>query len=198
MQHFGTLGVSVQADDGVAMAVRGDTLTVVYQEPARLHRSRWVYDQADRLVERCPEGIVALVVMLPTCTPPDGPTRAENSSRLRKLGPSLRRLVTVPVGDDLSKSIARSVVRATAIVQKGPSRLRLSETVEGAIACLLESASPVSPSFDQIAADVRALCKALDVDDRAFFAEPPPATARRISGIHPIAAPVAADRRAAG
>jgi hypothetical protein len=198
MPHNSTLGVSVRTDDGVAIALRGDTLTVVYEQPARLHRSRWIYDAADRLVERCPGGIAALVVVLPTCAPPDGPTRAENSSRLRKLGPALRRLVTVPVGNDLSKSIARSVVRATAVLQKGPSRLRLSETLDEGIACVLEVASPSSPTFDQIAADVRALCKALDVDARGFWSEPTPARSNRISGVHPIASAVSSDRRAAG
>jgi hypothetical protein len=197
MQLFGTLGVSVQANDGVAAAVRGDTLVVVYQEPARLHRSRWVYDLADRLVERCPEGILALTIVLPTCAPPDGPTRAENSLRLRRLGSSLRRLVTVPVGDDLSRSIVRSVVRATAVLQRGPSRLLLSDTVDEGIACLLESARSLSPSFDRIAADVRSLCDELDVDDRTFCSEVPPSRSRRISGIQPIA-PVTSDRRAAG
>jgi hypothetical protein len=197
MQLFGTLGVSVEANDGVGAALRGDTLVVVYKEPARLHRARWVYDLADRLVERCPEGIVALVVVLPTSAPPDGPARAENSTRLRRLGPSLRRLVTVPVGDDLSRSIARSVVRATAVLQRGPSRMLLSETLDEGIACLLESASPLSPSFDRIAADVRSLCAELEVDDLSFCSEVPPSRSRRISGVQQIA-PVTSDRRAAG
>src|SRR5271166_914462 len=113
MQPIGTLGVSVQAYDGVAASARGDTLTVVCAGPERLHRSRWVYDQADRLAERCPQGILALTIVLPTWAPPDGPARAETSSRLRKLGPSLRRYVTVPLGDELSRSIVRSVARAT-------------------------------------------------------------------------------------
>src|ERR1700690_162862 len=158
MQLFGTLGVSVQANDGVAAALRGDTLTVVYRDPARLHRSRWVYDQADRLEERCPEGIILLTVVLPTCAPPDAPTRAENSFRLRRLGSSLRRCVTGPVGDEVSRSIGRSVVRATAVLHRGPSRLLLSETLDEGIACLLESAGSMTPSFDRIAADVRTLC----------------------------------------
>jgi hypothetical protein len=197
MQLFGTLGVSVQANDGVAVALRGDTLTVVYKEPARLHRSRWVYDQADRLVERCPDGIVVLMVVLPTCAPPDGPTRIENSLRLRRLGSSLRRSVTVPVGDEVARSIVRSVVRATAVLQRGTSRLLLSDTLDEGIACLLESASSMSPSFDRIAADVRTLCTELEVDDRGVGTEPPPPRNRRISGIQQVA-PIAGDRRAAG
>jgi len=196
MQVFGSLGVSVLANDGVAVAVRGDVLTVLYKEPARLHRSRWVYDLADRLVERSPHGIAALMVVLPTSDPPDGPARAENSSRLRKLGPSLRLLVTVPVGDDLSRSIVRSVMRATAVLHRGPSRLLLSDTLEEGIARLLESATPMTPSFDRIADDVSALCVELEVDDQSLRSAPPSGS-RRISRVQQVA-PVTGDRRVAG
>jgi len=199
MQVFGSLGVSVLRNDGVALAARGDVLTVLYKEPARLHRSRWVYDMADRLVERTQQGIAMLMIVLPTCDPPDAPTRAENSSRLRKLGPSLRRQVTVPVGNDLSRSIVRSVVRATAVLQGGqggPSRLVLSDTLEEGIARLLESATHMSPSFDRIADDVSVLCTHLDVDDQSLRSAPLSAS-RRISGIQQIA-PIAGDRRVAG
>jgi hypothetical protein len=197
MQLFGTLGVSVQANDGVAAALRGDTLTVVYRDPARLLRSRWVYDQADLLEGRSPEGVLVLMVVLPTCAPPDAPTRAENSLRLRRLGSSLRRFVTVPVGDEISRSIGRSVVRATAVLHRGPSLLLLGETLDEGIACLLESAGPTTPTFDRIAADVRTLCTELEVDHQILRSDPQPASSTRISGIHPIAA-VSSDRRAAG
>jgi hypothetical protein len=145
-------------------------------------------------VERCPRGIVILTLVLPTSDPPDAATRAENLSRLRRLGPAVRRLVTVPVGDDLSRSIVRSVVRATSVLQGGTSRMLLADTLDAGIACLLECASPISPSFDRVAEDVRTLCAELDVDDRSFCGGSASRT-KRISGIQAIA-PVAADRRA--
>ena len=58
----------VHTNDGVAIVLRGDTLSVVYQAPARLHRSRWIYDAADQLAAKNPEGILCILVVLPTAT----------------------------------------------------------------------------------------------------------------------------------
>jgi hypothetical protein len=186
MQLYGTLGLSVLPYEGVAVASRGDVITVLYKEPARLHRSRWVYDQTDRLAQRCPKGILGLMIILPTSTPPDGPTRAENSARLRRLGPLLRRLVTVPLGNEVTRSLVRSVVRSTSVLQGGAPRMHLSETLEGGIASLLESSSSLSPTFDTIAADVQMLCDALHVDEPALVLEGARRTGNRTSGVHPV------------
>src|SRR6478672_1880468 len=85
--------------DGVATLTRGDLLMIVYQKPARLHRSRWLFDRVDEFVKASHGDKIALMIILPTADPPDAPTRAENALRLRRLGSALRRIVTVPVGD---------------------------------------------------------------------------------------------------
>jgi hypothetical protein len=151
----------VKTYDGVGFLARGDCAIVVYHAAARLHRSRWLYDLADRAVGDNPAGIVGLMVILPTADPPDGPTRAENSTRLRKLAPSLRRFVTVAIGDDFRVSVVRTVIRALNVLQ-GKSNVHLvANTLETGIARMLEAGGPNTPGPVQITQDVHALYRAL-------------------------------------
>jgi hypothetical protein len=153
----------VAVNDGIALIVRGDVLVSLWNAPARLHRSRWVYDAADELVARYSEGALSLMVILPTADPPDGPTRTENAIRMKRLKPSLRRLVTVVVGDDLRQMIVRSVLRIVAL-PLGQGRAGVASTVESGISQLLLSASAATPSFGEIAKDAGALFGALGID----------------------------------
>src|SRR5579864_2689413 len=107
-------GAVQEVFDGVAFSKIGDTFVTVWRDSARLHRSRWLYDLVDTLLPQ-PGGVVALLVVLPTSEPPDRASRVENSVRLRRLRPSLRRLVTVVPGDSFRMSIIRSVVRGMAL-----------------------------------------------------------------------------------
>jgi hypothetical protein len=156
--------------DGVGFLSRGDAIVVVYRAPARLHRSRWLYYLADRAVKENPDGIVALMVILPTADPPDAETRAENTTRMKKLAPSLRRFVTVAIGDDFRVSVVRTVMRALAVLQ-GKSKVHfVANTLEDGVSCLLESAGPKTPEAAQLIQDVEALYQALgwssEADDR--------------------------------
>jgi hypothetical protein len=152
----------VEVNDGVALIVRGDALMSLWNAPARVHRSKWVYDAADDLAARSPNGMGALMILLPTADPPDGPARNENAVRMRELKASLRRLVTVVLGDDLRQTIVRSVLRIMAL-PLGPGRLGVSSTVENGIEQLLRAASPATPSFAELAEDIHSLFKALGV-----------------------------------
>jgi hypothetical protein len=160
----------VKTLDGVGFINRGDTIVVVYRAPARLHRSRWLYFLADKAAKENPDGIVALMVILPTADPPDAETRAENTTRMRKLAPSLRRFVTVALGDDLRVAVVRTVMRALAVLQ-GKSKVHfVSDTVEDGVSLLREAAGPKTPAAAQLMEDVEALYRALgwrtEGDDR--------------------------------
>jgi hypothetical protein len=156
----------VQTNDGVALVVRGDTVSIVYQEPARLHRSRWLYDRIDEAVASNSEGVMAFLVILPTSHPPDGPTRAENTARLRKLGPALRRLVTVPIGDALWINVVRTIMRGMAIIQGNLRVQVVADSLDEGIQALLDAAGPRTPTRAQIEDDLRAMYKALGVTPR--------------------------------
>jgi len=154
----------VQTNDGVALVVRGDTLTSLWNAPARLDRSRWVYDAADELASRSsPDGIRALMILRPTSDPPDGPTRSENLLRMRQLKTSLRRLVTVVLGDELRQTIVRSILRIMAL-PLGPGRLGVASSVEDGIDRVLVAPNPSTPSFTELAYDAVRLFQALGLD----------------------------------
>jgi hypothetical protein len=162
----------VHTHDGVAIVTRGDVLSVVYKAPARLHRSRFIYDAADLLAAKNPEGILCILLVLPTADPPDAPTRAENTARLRKLGPALRMLVTVPIGDMLWMRLVRTIMRGMSIVQGQGARHAITSTVYDGLARLFEEAGPKTPTAIQLEADLASMCRALG-------AETPPMRAPR-------------------
>lgn len=154
----------VHTNDGVALIARGDTLSVVYKAPARLHRSRWIYDAADALAAENPEGILCLLVVLSTADPPDAATRAENTARLRKLGPQLRKLVTVPVGDMLWLRLVRTIMRGMSIIHGQADCHVIASTVDEGLSRLFEGAGPKTPTLAQLEADLSVMCRALGAD----------------------------------
>jgi serine/threonine protein kinase len=147
--------------DGVALLTRGNAMLVVYQAPARFHRTRWVFDCADRLASRCPEGIVCLMIVLPTADPPDARTRAENARRFKKLGDTLRAMVTVPSGNSLWLNLVRSIMRGINAAQGTSSKFTVSDTIEQGISRLLESADTSLVQRPLLEAGVQALYGAL-------------------------------------
>lgn len=134
---------------------------IVYEKPARLHRTRWLFDQVDEFVQRSSGDHIALLIVLPSADPPDGPTRAENKARLRKLGRSLRRIVTVPIGDAFRMTVVRTIMRAIALLQ-GQARVHFVEdSMEHGVGRLLEAASSATPPAHVIEEDLQAMYEAL-------------------------------------
>jgi hypothetical protein len=157
-----TAGV-VQTNDGVAIVTRGDLLCTVWRESARFQRTKWLFDVVDQYVVRSPGPLAVLMIVLSTAEPPDGPARAENTARLRKLGPAIRRVVTVPVGDAFFLNVVRTVMRTMFLIQ-GQGRIHfVCATVSEGIDRVVEAASRHTPTPLQIDMDLRAMCDALDV-----------------------------------
>jgi hypothetical protein len=155
---------NVKMYDGVAVIARGDLILIVYQQPARLHRTRWLFDMLDGAAAANLDGIKGLMVVLPTADPPDAPTRAENTARFRKLAPSMKLMVTVPVGDALWVSLVRTVMRAIHVIQGRSRNQAVLTTLEAGVERLLEAAGPKTPPRTQIEADLDALHQALGVE----------------------------------
>lgn len=150
--------------DGVALLTRGNALIVVYQAPARFHRTRWIFDCADHLASQSSEGIVCMMIVLSTADPPDARTRAENSRRFKKLGHALRAMVTVPSGGSFWLSLVRSVMRGINAAQGTSSKFIVSDTVDDGIAKLVESARSSAVQRAQVEECVQALCEALGAE----------------------------------
>jgi hypothetical protein len=152
---------AIETEDGVAVVKRGDLFQILYNAPARLHRTRWLFDRVEaRTMGR---EFVALLVVLSTSDPPDAATRAENTARLREIGPRLRRLVTVPVGDTFHGSIVRTIMRTLALVQGHGRTHFIRNTIDDGVACVLQAAGPSTPSVTRIREDLNAMFGALDL-----------------------------------
>jgi len=155
---------SVETNDGVAITSRGDLVLSLWQNPARVHRTRWFFDVVDEFASRNADGIVAMLIILPTASPPDAPARAENAVRLRKLGKVVRRVVTVPLGDAFFLNVVRTVMRAMFVVQGQAGTQIVESSVPVGINRILEAATPNTPGRALIESDVRALYKSLHVN----------------------------------
>jgi hypothetical protein len=136
-------------NDGIALVVRGDAMLTLWNAPARLHRSRWVFDQLDALAATQPEGVVGMMIILPTADPPDAATRTENFVRLRRLTGRLRRVVTVIVGDELHQTVVRTVLRLLAI-PLGSGRLVVERSIDAGIIRMREDAGRGTPSLAEL------------------------------------------------
>jgi hypothetical protein len=153
----------VLTHDGVAVIARGDTFSIVYQRAARLHRTRWLFEQLDAFAATRAGDFQVLMIVLPTADPPDGPTRAENAAGLRRLGHRLRRLVTVPVGDTFQTTIVRVIMRALAALQGKSGVHFIVSNVDEGIRRTRESATDATPSSERLHHDLRSLHAALGV-----------------------------------
>jgi serine/threonine protein kinase len=89
---------AIHVYDGVAVAKKGDAFIVLWKAPARMGRITWMFDLADTFASQTPRGVVSLVIVLPSSSPPDARTTIECVRRLRKLGGKTRRQATVAVG----------------------------------------------------------------------------------------------------
>jgi serine/threonine protein kinase len=147
--------------DGVAVAVRGDVASVLWKAPARSTRARWLYDELDQVAARLPDGMLSLIIILPSWSPPDRNTAVESAARLENLTRSIRKMAVVVVGGSLWQSLTRGVIRVL-VPTLGGDRLLFPKGVEPAIAKLLKAAGPKTPSAAAIEGDVRALYGALE------------------------------------
>lgn len=134
-------------DDGVAAAILGDTLIVVFRKPAS--PARWAFHL--RLMERMaetPGGILCLLLIAESSSPPDTALRREMQAAFRGLGPSMRKLVVVPMGTSIWMSVVRTLVRATLLLSGHSDRQLVASSFDDALDRLRELRP--SPSLVEI------------------------------------------------
>jgi len=158
--------------DGVGMLRRGDVCLIVYQKAARIERTRWLFDVVDEVIAITGRDVLGLMIVLPSADPPDTPTHQENFARMRRIGPRIRRLVTVPVGNAFRMSVVRAVMRGLNIILGHSGTRFVADTVDAGVTRLMEAASARTPPASQILSDVRAIHLALGEADPHFELEP--------------------------
>jgi hypothetical protein len=149
-------------NDGIALIVRGDAMLTLWNAPARLHRSRWVFDQLDVLAAVQPGGVVGMMIILPAADPPDAATRTENFLRLRRLTGRLRRVVTVIIGDELHQTVVRTVLRLLAI-PLGSGRLVVERSIDLGLIRMCEAGGRATPSHAELQEAAAALYTSLEL-----------------------------------
>lgn len=151
----------VEVFDGVAVSIRGDAFVALWSAPSRVPRIRWSFDLMKRQIGRCEKGIVALLIILPTSDPPDGPARTENAKQIRELSHAVRATATVIPGDGLLQTITRAVVRTMLLVGPKTNRSTISSTLPEGLARMMDAATAATPSVAQMREDIGALYAAL-------------------------------------
>ncbi len=152
---------SVRSYDGVGFAIRGDTVTILWKAPARPPRARWLFDQMDQAALDAPEGLLTLMIILPTSAPPDRATAVESAMRLFNLRSVTRKTAVVIIGDSVWRSVAKGILRVL-MPTLDARTLVFAAGVEKAIAKLQGAAGPRTPKAAEIERDVQALYAALD------------------------------------
>lgn len=141
--------------DGIAFGVLGDLCLLVYKVPPRYERMKRLYDHCDAFLSRVTQNggtALTLQIVLPSSTPPDGPARAETRRRLVTIDPQVRRLVTVGVGDDVTTSMVRVLMRGIFMLSPYRATRFVTETVPRGVELLCADRSAVTPRKHEIVA----------------------------------------------
>jgi hypothetical protein len=154
--------MQVDADDGVATVIVGDAVVALWQSPAAPHRWRRLMGLREGLVARH-GSFVELSLILGSSTPPDGALRAEMQADFRRLGPTMRRLVVVPLGNSIWQAAVRAIVRGVLLVSGQSKQQIVAATVDEGITRLLETAGPASPGAGELRKAAASLAQALEV-----------------------------------
>ena len=161
-------GPEIAVFDGVAFSCVGDTCLVVYASPARIDRTRWLFDRVDEAVADLDTTLCALMLILPTSDPPDAVTRAENDRRLRLLRGKLRRLVTVTIGDSFRLNLVRTMMRGLFLMQRQSQLLSVATSLEEGLRCVHREATKQTHSGTLLGARVKQMCRMLGHDPESL------------------------------
>jgi hypothetical protein len=161
---------SLWVKNGTAVLVRGDTLIVLVQEASNLEAWQQAVLQIHDLSAKYPEGILLFSLILPSADPPNDTTRAQMQMDTRRLGPRLRKIVTVALGDTMRVGIVRAIMRAMMLLGGQSSKQVLAATIREGLDRVQEAAGPHTPSRAELQAGVEALGHALGVTRCAVLA----------------------------
>ena len=101
------------------------------------------------------------MIVLPSAAPPDALTRQENMHRMQKIGPRVRKLVTIPIGNAFKVNLVRAIMRGLNAMLRRSDRESIADTVDEGLDALLESASERTPPARRILDDIGIIYQAL-------------------------------------
>jgi hypothetical protein len=102
---------------------------------------------------------------LSTSDPPDAVSRAEAQVTLKELGPRIRRMATVPLGESLRGSVVRAIMRAMVMISGFGKVHQIASTTRDALDWLYGSAGSGTPPRREAEAVIAELYSSLAVSD---------------------------------
>jgi DNA-binding CsgD family transcriptional regulator len=155
--------IELRVFSGLGAAPIGDTLVYLWTTPVTLERWQWLISQAEQVLRRHPEGVLCLALVASTSSPPDRQMRARMRADFRRLGPQLRRYVTVPLGDSIWMGIVFTIARTVLLLNGRAERQTLARSLAQGLTRLLEAAGPSTPSRSELERAVQELSRLLRV-----------------------------------
>jgi hypothetical protein len=142
-------GARIETFEGVGVATLRDVVIVSWTSASTEARVRWAFDTAETARRGNPSGMLVLQLIARSSSPPNAAARKVAHDRFSEAGSMIRRIVTVPLGDDFWAAIVRSIMRGVFLLS-GHSKRHFVATKNGAIDVLLEDASATTPTKGEI------------------------------------------------
>ncbi len=151
----------IETSDGIAAAVRGDTMVSLWSAPAQLERVVWHAKRVERLARVSEGGFVLVMIILPTCTPPQGEARVESNALTDRLGAKAKLVATVAIGNTLQMNVVRSVMRTMLLLSGHSKKLVVTATEGEALDRVTTVAGKTTPSRPELVQCIDALYASL-------------------------------------
>ncbi len=155
--------MAAKSKDGTASVASGDVLIVLNRDPADRERWKWQVAELQQLADRTPQSVLYFLLVLPTSSPPDAALRATIQEDLRRLGPKLRKLIVVPLGDGLWVAVVRTMVRATLLLGGRAKQQIVEASIEQGLERVFEFSSPETPLRATLESSIDDLFRVLGV-----------------------------------
>lgn len=152
-----------ETSEGIATAIRGDTMVSLWSAPASLERVRWHATRVDKLANTLEGEFILIMIILPMASPPQGQARIESNELTKRVGPKARLVATVAVGESLQMNVVRSVMRAMLLLSGHSKKLIVTATEAEALERIVAVAGPATPPRPVLERCIDALYASLGV-----------------------------------
>jgi hypothetical protein len=106
-------------DQGVALAVVGRVMLVLWRRTPTAERMRLLTRVTERMLADFPDGFWQIQVIEPTSAPPASEQRKQSSQLLDRMKGAARAIAFVIEGDDARTAIVRTILRGMALLSRG-------------------------------------------------------------------------------